>query len=403
MLVPGWLGRYGPIIIPEYFEKQDEHDICAGIISYFKTYNRAPDDADDLVSIIGQEFRDIVHSVYLGSEEWDLDLASDTAVQFAQEQAAKIAVLESLADIQQGRLDLMMERLKLAMKVGQDIGDLGMDVEEDVDDWLLAAQISKVPTGLIHVDIALEGGLGIGELGTVMAPPNYGKSMALINIGYGAAGLMSRRNVVHFTNEMDVAVVCKRYAARQVFRFPNRSGDVMSFKDDFLRVAKMFMPGKVRVVRTSGTANVLRAQLDTLINSGFIPGLIIVDSADDVEPIRPRDNIYVEAGDVFKQLRQLGYDYGCPLWTSTQTNRGGVNKEIITMADVADSFKKAAKSDTMMAVCQTIEEERNDQCRLFMAKIRDGESRALIRAKYYKKQQAIISTGFGKMDVASVG
>jgi hypothetical protein len=64
------------------------------------------------------------------------------------------------------------------------------------------------------------------------------------------------------------------------------------------------------------------------------------------------------------------------------------------MEDLADSFKKAGVADAIIALCQTREEEEDNQCRLFMAKLRDSASRKMVRGKFYKKMQAIITTEF---------
>lgn len=387
------MSRYGPIMLPQYFEQQDEHDLCVAMTEYYHHYHHPPKDADDIVDMLGDDARTIVHSIFLGYAEWDLSYAKDMTIQFAQEQAAKIAVLESMEDISNGNLDKVLDKIRKASKVGQDIGDLGLIVQ-DVDSWLHDAMVDKVPTGLYHLDAAMGGGLAAGELGVFLSPPNYGKSMALLNVGYGAAGPITRLKVAHFTLEMDAKVVAKRYGARMVFRFPTKND--AEYRQDFLNMAEMMMPGEVRAIRIRGSVNVLRAKLESLADDGFEPGLIIVDYGDLVAPTIPRSDKYTELEDIFVGLRELGSpeEFNCPVWTATQTNRTALNKKVITMADLADSFKKAAVSDAIVAICQTREEEQSDQCRLYLAKLRDGKARSMIMAKYYTDQQALISTGF---------
>jgi hypothetical protein len=81
------------------------------------------------------------------------------------------------------------------------------------------------------------------------------------------------------------------------------------------------------------------------------------------------------------------------MWSASQAGRSSLSKEIITMADIAEDIGKANIADVIIALCQTREEETADQCRLFLAKVRDGDSKAMVRAKYYKKSQAIVTTG----------
>jgi len=391
-LSPRIMSSYGPILLPQYFQQQDEHDTCDAIRGYWQTY-RKPPPLEDLRDMLKGDYPDLLQVLYDGLAEWDLSYAADRMVQFCQEQAAKIAVLESLPDVESGDLSKVVERLKEAMKIGKDIGYRGIHVN-DPGEWLPYVQTEKIPTGLVHLDICLEGGLAKGELGVFLAPPNYGKSMALINVGFGAAGPISQSNVAHFSFEMNDDVVAKRYGARLLFRFPNRHGDNEQYEKDFRRYAQYILPGRIRAFRVTGDVNVLRYHLDRLIDEGFIPDLIIVDYGDEVSAQRHYSDHWVEAGSVFKDLRDLGHDYECPVWTATQANRKALGKEIITMKEIAESIRKAAIADVIIAICQTWEEEQNEQARLFLAKIRDGRARRMLRAKYYTPEQALITTGF---------
>lgn len=395
MLKPRLISKYGNIIRPEYFERKDEYDTVKHLAAFWEVYKHPPEE-DDLIDLVGRDHLDLIHSIYLGVDDWDLEYVSDKIVQFAREQAAKMAVLESLNDVESGDLSSVMDRLKAAMSVGQDIEDTGLDIKRDVAKWLRSVQEEKIATGMIHLDIAMEGGLGVGELGIFLAPPNYGKSMALINVGYGAVGPISAKNVVHFSYEMNANVIAKRYAARMLFRFPKRSDDPDEYESEFNRWSKVFMPGEIRALWGTGDVNGLRSRLNVLVDSGFEPELIIVDSGDAMDPVRPRPQQWIELGDIYKALRELGFEFKCPVWTASQTRRGALGKEVITMEDLGESFRKAAIADAIVAICQTEEEESNDRCRLFLAKLRDGKSRTMIHAKYFKEQQALITIGFAR-------
>lgn len=397
LLKPGWLARYGPIIKPEYFEQEDEHDVCTAMLEYHRAYLMPPDDPADILALLDGRHQTLIQSIYIGYDEWNLNLASDVLVQFAKEQAAKLAVLESIRDIENGELGSMMERLGKAMRVGEDIGETWLDIK-DINRWMSQINIQKVPTGILHLDIAMGGGLGNGELGVFVAPPNYGKSMALINVGLGAAGPIHRGHVAHFTCEMKASIVAKRYAARCVFAFPKNGGiDEEEYKEQFEYANKLLMPGTIHAYNFNGTVSGLERELNVLIEEeGYKPDLIIVDYGDLLVAENKRNDRYMELGDIFTDLRELASPrkFDCPLWTATQANRGALGKEVITMGDLAESFRKAAIADALVAICQTAEEESASQCRLFLAKLRDGESRAMIAAKFYKRSQAIISSGF---------
>lgn len=387
------MSRYSQVILPAYFEQRDEAVVAEALKEFWDAYADIPEE-DDLLDLVEREHIDLIHSLYLGVEDWNLDYAADRIIQFAQEQAAKQAVLESLDDIDQGELGTVIQRLKEAVTVGKDLGYTGIDLKADRSLWIREAQLERVPTGMIHLDALMDGGLAEGELGVFLAPPNYGKSMALINCGFGAAGPISRCNVAHFSFEMNDDVVAKRYGARLLFRFPNKRGSAAQYEKEFDHYSRMMLPGDIRIFRVQGTVDVIRFQLDRLLDEGFDLGLIIIDYGDEVWPLRKRDSRYTELGDIFKSLRELGHDYGCPVWTATQANRSSLGKEIITMGDLAESFQKAHVADAIVAICQTKEEEENETGRLFLAKLRDGRARRMVRCKFFTRQQAIITTEF---------
>lgn len=136
------------------------------------------------------------------------------------------------------------------------------------------------------MDQILEGGLGVPEFGLILGPPNSGKSMALINIGYGAASLGSGKNVVHFTHEMSMEQVAKRYAARMTFRFPTKEGNLQAYADNLYEVAKKMMPGKIRIIGGAYkmTTGEVESHMDRLVAEGFEPDLIIDDYVDLILP-----------------------------------------------------------------------------------------------------------------------
>jgi len=154
------------------------------------------------------------------------------------------------------------------------------------------------------------------------------------------------------------------------------------------------MPGRVVVVRHSSNIPGLRALVEQYRDDGFDIDLVIIDYGDKIPPVRQRSDKWIELGEIFDGLKMLAVDLDLPVWTATQTGRQAVNKTVITMADLAESFRKADAADAMIAICQTQEEEAAEQCRLYLAKMRKASSRRMIRAKYIKAQQAIISTEF---------
>jgi hypothetical protein len=391
-----WFSRVGHHVVKaEYFEAEDERAIAGAILNYNTAYGRVPVDPEDVIVLCDGEYDNTVYEVFENLDDYETSLAKDVVVQWAKEQAAKNAILESVDDVQRGNLSAVLERMEKAVVVGDDLVSPGLDVIADTDQWLYRQWIGKVKTGWPHVDIHLEGGLGEGELGVILAPSNRGKSMALVNIAYGAAGIGSGKNVVIFTHEMSQNVYAKRVAARMLFRFPSRDGDLAVYEYDVKETAKKLMPGKIRVIGGMRmTMHQIEASLERLKAEGFDFDLIIDDYPDLIVPSQRREQKRFELSEIYEWYRGIGNMYGVPTWAASQTNRGGYNKEVITESDIAEDIGKVSISDVIIAVCQTRKEAMDEQCRLFLVKVRDGTRGVMFDAKFYPMQQSIISTGF---------
>jgi replicative DNA helicase len=391
-----WMAKFGSELIkPEYFEVDDEEAVALAIIQYRESYGHSPRDADDLIALVGSHYSSLVSRIFNLYEACDNQLASDEVMRFAKGQAAKLAILESVDDVEKGEYDKPIQRMQEVLQVGMFVEYAGLDPITDVDKWLYDYWDDKVRTGLPHLDMVLEGGLGAPELGIILAPPNRGKSAMLVNLGYGAASIGSGKNVLHFTHEMKVEQVAKRYAARIAFRFPQRDDNLSEYEEDFLKAAKKLVTGKIRIMGGVNTIPDMELRITRLIDEGFKPDIIIDDYPDLLRPSKHYEDRRFELSDTYSACRNISDKFRIPFWGASQSRRESLSKEIITMQDIAEDIGKAAIADTIVALCQTWEEEQAEQCRLFIAKLRDGSRRKpLIACKYYSASQSIISTGF---------
>jgi tetratricopeptide (TPR) repeat protein len=346
-----WMSKYGDEIIkPEYFERDEEESFIEAIGKFRSRYKRSPHDPMDVIELCDGEHSTFILDIYELEQDWDLSLASDYAVEFAQEQAAKLAILEGVDDIAKGDIQAAIDRMKKALEVGQNLESPGIDPIMDVNSWLFDC--------------------------------------------YAAAGLAGGRNVVHISHEMNAAQVAKRYAARMIFRFPKRKDDLYEYAEELVDAARKLLKGRIRIISGKKSTTEIENHLERLRAEGFDFGLIIDDYPDLIQAPRNYTERRFELSAVYTWLREVAEMHDCPVWGASQGNRATLSKEIITIQDIAEDIGKASIADIIISICQTYDEEQLNQARLFMAKVRDGHKHALIRCKWYGEQQAIISTGY---------
>jgi len=393
---------YRDVLQPKYFRKDVHIDMARILIDYYeqelaraslkKTPVNAPTmevlweemrklvDKNEKKKKLRHDYEDCIADMMEAALD-DAEYIKDSIVKFGKDAAMRHAILDSVDDLEKGDFDAINERVGKALKVGDDLNDLGVDyfetAQERTEMYSKGSDgTRRIPTGLSGLDKVLKGGLGDGELGVIIAPPNRGKSFALINIGAGA--IMEGFNVVHFTLEMPEKQVARRYDNRMTKK------DMQYMKENSDKVLTALMniqkynKGRLFIKKyktNECSVNTIRSYLTRLwMEKGFKPDLIIIDYGDLVLPRRTYSDKRFELESVYLDLRDLGDEFFCPVWTASQANRGALDKKVITIADLAEAFNKANIADFMAALCQTTEEKRDNIMRWHVAKHRDGEA-----------------------------
>jgi len=102
------------------------------------------------------------------------------------------------------------------------------------------------------------------------------------------------------------------------------------------------------------------------------PGLIIVDYADLLRPVVARKEKRTELESIYEELRAIAAEFKCPIWTASQTNRSGLNAEVITMEQISEAFNKCFIADFIFSISRTIQDKQNNLGKIFIAKNRNG-------------------------------
>jgi hypothetical protein len=126
------------------------------------------------------------------------------------------------------------------------------------------------------------------------------------------------------------------------------------------------------LLKSHASTNTIKAHLEKLRHRGVDPGLIIVDYGDILRPKDIRKEKRHELESIYEDLRAISQEYKCPVWTASQTNRSGLNAEVITMESISEAFNKCFVADFIFTVSRTIEDKAIKSGRVLIAKNRNG-------------------------------
>ena len=298
----------------------------------------------------------------------DIEYIQDTAVDFCKKQVLKEAMMKSIPLLRKSSFEDIQKLINDAMKLGTN-NDYGYHYLKDFEKRFELIARDPITTGWTIVDKLCKGGLGNGELGVVIAPTGAGKSMALVHLG--AQALKKGKNVIHYTLELADTIVATRYDSC-ITGIPLE--EVYNKKDDIYEDIKD-IEGQLIVKEyptKSASVDTLRAHLDKLQQREITIDMIIVDYGDLLRSKRQKDEKRHQLESIYEELRAIAQENNCPVWTASQTNRSGLNAEVITMESISEAFNKCFVADFIFSLSRTIEHKSDNGGRLFIAKNRNG-------------------------------
>ncbi len=298
----------------------------------------------------------------------DVEYIKDTSLDFCKKQNLKAAMVKSIALLQSSSFDEISQVINDSLKLGVD-NEEGYDWKRDFEERFKPRFRNPATTGWELIDDISKGGLGQKELGVVIAPTGAGKSMALVHLGTQA--LREGKTVVHYTLELQDTVVASRYDSC-LTKIPLQS--LASFKEKIYEEV-LGIQGKLIVkeypTKTASTQTI-RSHLEKLRMRDINVDMIIIDYGDLLRPVRYLKEKRNELESIYEELRGIAAEYEAPVWTASQTNRSGLNAEVITMESISEAFNKCFVADFIFSISRTIEDKTANGGRLFVAKNRNG-------------------------------
>ena len=371
-----FLQTISDILKPVYFDSDANKWLVGTIIAYFLEYKTAPTLEVMKVKIDGQAgmTNDVIQVSVVENlkESWrnreatDLKFVQEQTIEFCRNQVIKQAIMDSVDLLEHGQYDQIKKIVDEAMKAGSD-RDLGHEYIEGIEERLTKSARDIIPTGWDPIDEVMDGGLGKGELGVVVAPAGIGKTWCLQNIG--ASAVKEGLNVVHYTLELNQNYVGLRYDT--VFSGIT-TANIKYYQDEIKKkISQLKGTLLIKYFPTkSATVQTLSSHLKQIELQGIDIDLVIVDYADILRGIGTEKRHVLE--NIYEDLRGLAGEVEVPIWTASQANRSSLEEEIIDATKVAEAYSKVMISDFVISVSRKVEDKIANTSRFHVIKNRFG-------------------------------
>ena len=203
------------ILNPSMFDSDSNKWLVKTIKDYYYEYKKQPtlevikykiDEIDNDILKVGVV--DKLREVWKNVEATDLEFVQSETLDFCKNQTLKGAILDSVELLENKDYDGIKSIIDEAMKAGT-TRDLGHDYIPSLDLRLEESARTTVTTPWDVINDVMDGGLGAGELGVIVAPAGIGKSWTLQALG--ADTVRIGKTIIHYTLELNENYVGLRY------------------------------------------------------------------------------------------------------------------------------------------------------------------------------------------------
>ena len=374
------------VLETQYFELKYLQVFVDKIFGYKEKYNVHPTDKiimtilrtelEDETDAIKKQTRDYFSRIH-NTDITDQDFIKNTSLDFCRKQTLKEAMIKSVGLLKNSSYDEIAKVSNEALKLGSD-SDFGYDYVADFERRFEIKARDPISTGWDEIDNLCRGGLGNGELGVVIAPTGAGKSMVLVHLG--AQALLQGKTVVHYTLELQDTSIGIRYDSCIT---GVSLSEMHSFKEMIYEKVQE-VPGRLIIKEyptKSASTQTLKNHIEKLKQRDIKVDMILVDYGDLLKPVTVTREKRHDLESIYEELRAIAQENKCPVWTASQTNRSGLNAEVVTLEAISEAYSKCFVADFICSVSRTIDDKNNNTGRMFVAKNRFGPDGLVYPAK----------------------
>lgn len=297
-----------------------------------------------------------------------------------EEKLLAVGVERATAAISKGDPDKARQLLEATALPPEDNGQ-AQRLNDLTPDFLQSVVLDKpgaIPTGLTELDKAWGGGYRPAELGMVVATTGVGKSMMLAFMS--AAAMWAKKDVLYSTHELTPEQIKERVALALLGKGKRSINDTWDKEFAAAALRHGLLPtqvGDFEVRNDFASWGDLVAGLGRYKRDhGKYPDVLMLDSADDIAPPGTHEKEYQGLKAMFVALRLLAQRLNIAIWSTGQLSRDSltanqkkgtgptptvsiVERALVSLKYIGDSFAKAQKSHYVVGLSQT-EAEKND-------------------------------------------
>ena len=369
-----------PFLKEEYFTERFDKILFREIYHFITKYNNLP--TKEALSIELNNRKDVNETEYktitdilgtLNKEPIDQKWLVETTEKFCKDRAIHNAILGGIQILdgkdREHTPEYLPEMLSQALSVSfdQKIGhDYLTETKERYDFYKRKEE--RLELDLDFFNKITRGGIPSKTLNICLAGTGVGKTMFMTHLA--SSILLQGKNVLYITLEMAEERIAERIDAN-LLNVGMSDLEELPYQMYETKINKLQSKtsGKL-IIKEYPTASAHTGHFKNLLNElalkkSFKPDILFVDYLNIAASARFKAganvNSYTYIKAIAEELRGLAVEYNIPVFSATQTTRGGFVSSDVGMEDTAESFGLPATADFMFALISSEDLEQKNQ------------------------------------------
>ena len=369
-----------PFLKPEYFSDRHEQILFNEIEKFVSKYNNLPTKESLSIEINSnktvnedeyKKITDIISS--LDPTKVDLNWLVETTEKFCKDRAIHNAILGGIQIIdgkdKQHTPEYLPEMLSnaLAVSFDQKVGHDYLEESKERFDFYRTKE-ERLELDLDYFNKITRGGIPSKTLNICLAGTGVGKTMFMTHLA--SSILLQGKNVLYITMEMAEERIAERIDAN-LLNVGMSDLEELPYQMYETKINKLQSKttGKL-IIKEYPTASAHTGHFKSLINElalkkSFKPDIVFIDYLNICASSRFKAgsnvNSYTYIKSIAEELRGLAVENDIPIFSATQTTRGGYVSSDVGLEDTSESFGLPATADFMFALISSEELEEKNQ------------------------------------------
>ena len=390
------------VLETKFFENASFKFIIENIKELYKTYSRIPDYntlAQKIMAEGGNKDSSKVHLDTLEAiknNEDQIDYVKDTALNFCKQQNLKRELKSVQNIIESGEFEAynkIEQIIQKALQIGI-TNDEAYDVFFDIDGALEKDYRHPLPTGIVGIDNLLKGGLGIGELGIVLAPTGTGKTTLLTKFANTAYNL--NYNVVQIFFEDNPGNIKRKHYTIWSDIAPDEQPEFKDLVKEKVEEAQSRSTGTLKLLKLASdnvTVSEIKNKIRKMNSDGIKVDLLVLYYVDCLSSDKSTNGEeWKGEGSVMRSLESMTGEFDMAIWTATQGNRESISSEVVTGDQMGGSIKKAQIAHVILSIGKTLEQKEHNLATLTLLKSRIGKDGVVFQNCKFNNEYLVIDT-----------